>query len=174
MAEQDAIKAVQANIAAFNAGDAQKMAATLADNTVYEEMATQRRLQGKEAAVKLALEWRQAFPDAKGTIQRITASGNTVTAEILWEGTHKGTLTSPAGAIPATGKRVQMRAVQVTTVEGGKLKQTNHYFDLMTMLQQIGATPQQAGATAQQATTTAQQAGTTAKQQFGAASQKKS
>jgi hypothetical protein len=96
------------------------------------------------------MDWRQAFPDAKGTIQKITASGNTVTAEILWEGTHKGPLASLAGAIPATGKRVQMRAVQVATVQGGKLKQTNHYFDLMTMLQQIGATPQQAAATTQQ------------------------
>jgi hypothetical protein len=44
MAEQDAIKALRANIAAFNAGDAQKMAATMAANTVYEEMATQRRI----------------------------------------------------------------------------------------------------------------------------------
>ncbi|MBM3947715.1 MAG: ester cyclase [SAR202 cluster bacterium] len=164
MAEQDAIKTVQANIAAFNAGDAQKMAATTAENAVYEEMATQRRIQGRDATIQLAMEWRQAFPDAKGTIQRITASGNTVTAEIFWEGTHKGALPSPAGTIPATGKKVQMRAVQVTTVEGGKLKHTNHYFDLMTMLQQIGAAPQQTATTAQQAGATAQQAATTAKQ----------
>lgn len=157
------------------------MAATTAENAVYEEMATQRRTQGRDATVQLAMEWRQAFPDAKGTIQRITASGNTVTAEILWEGTHKGTLTSPAGAIPATGKRVQMRAVQVATVEAGKLKQTNHYFDLMTMLQQLGATPQQTGAAAQQAGTTAQQqaraatqqAGAATKQQFGTTPQKR-
>jgi limonene-1,2-epoxide hydrolase len=37
---------------------------------------------------------------------------------------------------------VKIPAVQVVTVEGGKIKEKRHYFDMMGMLQQLGAIPQ--------------------------------
>jgi steroid delta-isomerase-like uncharacterized protein len=151
MAEQESIRIVQENIAAFNAGDAARVGATLAENPIYQEFATQRTAKGKQSVVQATMQWKQAFPDATGTIERIVANGNTVAAEILWRGTHQGTLSGPAGAIPATGKQVQVRASQVITIEGGKLAQTNHYFDMATLLQQLGAWQQQQQQTAQQA-----------------------
>jgi len=34
------------------------------------------------------------------------------------------------------------RAAQIATIQGDKIKETHHYFDMMSLLQQIGAAPQ--------------------------------
>jgi predicted ester cyclase len=59
-------------------------------------------------------------------------------AEVLWEGTHTGLLKGPFGEIPATGKRGSVNAVQIFHFEGDKIRELRHYFDLMTVLNQIG------------------------------------
>jgi hypothetical protein len=42
--------------------------------------------------------------------------------------------------IPASNKSVEFPACQITQVEGAKVKRASHYFDMLTMLTQIGAT----------------------------------
>jgi steroid delta-isomerase-like uncharacterized protein len=139
MTQQDVTKVLRENIEAFNAGDWQRFKATLTQDSVYEEAGTQRRVQGADEIIRTDQEWRKVFPDAKGTIRNIFGSGNTVAAEITWEGTHRGDLEMPGNSIPASGKRVKLPASMVATVQGGKIKETRHYFDMVTMLQQVGA-----------------------------------
>jgi steroid delta-isomerase-like uncharacterized protein len=141
MAEQDVVKLAREEIDAFNAGDWQRFKTPLAADAIYQEPATQRRVQGPDQAVQISQAWREAFPDVKGTITNAMASGNTAVLEITWEGTQRGPLTSPSGTIPASGKRVSLPAVQVVTVQGNKIKETRHYFDMMSMMQQLGALP---------------------------------
>lgn len=141
MADQDVISLLRENLEAFSAGDMNRMEATVAEDGAYEELATQRSVKGRDEVVKIWTEWKQAFPDAKGTIQNIFASGNRAVVEILWEGTHTGDMMGPGGTIPASGKRIQQRASMVVTAEGNQLKEVHHYFDLMSLLQQIGAMP---------------------------------
>jgi steroid delta-isomerase-like uncharacterized protein len=138
----DLIKIARESIEAFNAGDWERMKAALTADSIEEEVATGRRMRGPQEIMQTAQGWKSAFPDAKGTITNAVASGNTVTQEITWEGTQTGPLEGPGGAIPASGKRVKVRAVQVLTYEGEKIKENHHYFDMMTMLQQMGALPQ--------------------------------
>ena len=142
MAEQDIISLVREYVEAFNVNDLNREGATLTDDSIYQELFTQSRVQGRDEVIKVEQEWKQAFPDAKGTIQSIIASGNQAAAEITWEGTHLGDLVAPGGTIPASGKRIQVQASLVFTSEGGKLKEIHHYADFMTFLQQIGAMPQ--------------------------------
>ena len=142
MAEQELIKIARDNIDAFNAGDWERFAANSTVDCVYDEVATQRRYQGPDQIVENGQEWKKAFPDATGTITSAIASGNTVTLEITWEGTHTGPLAGPAGTIPASGKRQTTRAAMVMTFEGDKIKENHQYFDVITLLQQIGAMPQ--------------------------------
>jgi len=47
----------------------------------------------------------------------------------------------PSGTIPPTDKAWNVRGAQVITVEGGKIRELHQYFDLLTILQQIGAAP---------------------------------
>jgi steroid delta-isomerase-like uncharacterized protein len=126
-------------IECYNAGDFDRLRSLLADDFFEEELATQRRLEGADARVEAAQGWKRAFPDEQGTITGAYTSGNTVAIEITWEGKHSGPLATPAGQeLPPSNKRVTVKSVQVIEVEDGKMKALRHYFDLMTLLQQIG------------------------------------
>ena len=143
MADQDIINLLQEQIDAQGAGDDNRLEATVTDDFVYNEFGTQRRVQGRQEWLNIWQEWRRVFPDVKGTIQNIIVSGNQVSAETTWDGTFQGDLASPGGTIPANGNRMEQFPVAfVATVEGGKLKEEHLYFDLQSLLQQLGATPQ--------------------------------
>ena len=67
-------------------------------------------------------------------------SGDTAVLELVWIGIHTGPLQTPTGTIPPSNKPIEMPACQVVQVESGKVKSASHYFDMLTMLTQIGAT----------------------------------
>jgi steroid delta-isomerase-like uncharacterized protein len=142
MAEQDILRVAQENIEAFDAGDWERQKATMTPDSIYQEFATQRRIQGVEQIIEANEGWRNAFPDAKGAVNKAVASGDTVTLEITWRGTNTGPMEGPSGAMPPSGKAVEVPAVMVLTFEGDKIRETHHYFDMMSLLQQIGAIPQ--------------------------------
>ena len=142
MTGQDLIKVARENIDAFNSGDWRRFEATLTADSVYDEVGTQQRMQGADARAKAWQAWKQAFPDVKGTVTNAFASDHAVTLEVTWEGTHTGPLTTPGGTIPASGRRQVTRAAMVSAFQGDKIKESRHYFDLMALLQQIGAAPQ--------------------------------
>jgi steroid delta-isomerase-like uncharacterized protein len=138
MSQQDMINLARENVEAYNAGDWHRLKAALAPNVIYDEVGGQRRLQGAGQFVEAHEGWKQAGPDSKGTITNAFASGNTVMIEVHWTGTQTG----PLGAIPPSGKSWSVRGAQVFTIEGGKIKELRQYFDMMTILQQMGAVPE--------------------------------
>ncbi len=142
MAVQDTIQVARENIEAFNASDWEGLKSTLTADSIYDEVATQRRIQGADQVVDAFKGWKQAMPDAKGTVTNAIASGNTATLEITWEGTQTGPMTGPGGTIPASGKRQVTRAAIISTIEGGRIRESHQYFDMMALLQQLGAAPQ--------------------------------
>ena len=105
-----------------------------------DEPATQRHLEGQEAILEANRGWREAFPDAHGQVERAIGGDGTVTLEITWEGTQTGPLHTPEGDIAPSGRHVVVKAAEVFEVEGDKIREAHHYFDMMGMLQQIGAT----------------------------------
>ena len=143
MADQDIIALLREQIDAYGAGDNDRMVATVTDDIIYNELGTGRRVEGRQEWLNIWEEWRRVFPDIKGTIQNIIASGNQVSAETTWDGTFQGDLASPGGTIPANGNRMEQFPVAFfVTVEEGKIKEESLYFDLQSLLQQLGATPQ--------------------------------
>jgi steroid delta-isomerase-like uncharacterized protein len=143
MTEQDIIKLAQEMIDAHMAHDNGRLGATVTDDFIYHEFGTQRNVRGRQAWLDIWQGWRQTFPDVKGAITHIFVSGNQALAETVWEGTFQGALATPGGPLPATGKRLEQFPVAfVYVVEGEKFKEVHLYFDLMSLLQQIGAMPQ--------------------------------
>ena len=142
MGEQDVIRLARDAVDAFNESDWDRSRAQLTANTVYNELGTQRSLKGSDEIIKALQGWKQAMPDVKGTVTNSVASGNTVTLEVTWRGTHTGPLESPAGTIPASGKSQTTRAAWILDYDGDKVKESRHYFDMVTFLTQIGAMPQ--------------------------------
>jgi steroid delta-isomerase-like uncharacterized protein len=137
----DAITALTDSIEAFNAGDWDGYADVMTDDVVYVELATHRRAEGIEANLEVFKAWKVAFPDATGTIANIFGNGDQAVAEIMWTGTHNGDMEGPDGAIPATGRQITMEASMHVWVRDGKIRESHQYFDLLTMLTQIGAVP---------------------------------
>jgi steroid delta-isomerase-like uncharacterized protein len=136
---EDLIQAAREEIEAFNAGDWDRLAAGATDDVVHEEPATGRRVQGKDALVELNRAWREAYPDATGTITDSFACGDRVALRITWEGTQSGPLALPGGGqLPPTGKRVTVQGCQLFRVVDGKIAESAHYFDLLGMMEQLG------------------------------------
>jgi steroid delta-isomerase-like uncharacterized protein len=147
MADQDLIDVAREEVDAFTQGDWDRFRELHTPDVVYDEVATGRRLEGIEDAIEVNRSWKEAFPDAKGTVGNISASGNTVTVEITWEGTQSGPMEGPAGELPPSNRRATVRAVQVLDFADGRIKENRHYFDSLGMFAQLGAF-EQAGAAA--------------------------
>ena len=140
---QSAEDVARESIECYNAGDFARLRSLLADNFYEEELATQRRLEGADARIEAAQSWKHAFPDEQGSITGAYTSGNTVAIELTWEGTQSGPMATPDGQeLPASNKHITVKSVEVIEVEDGKIKVLRHYFDLLTLLQQIGAMDQ--------------------------------
>jgi steroid delta-isomerase-like uncharacterized protein len=141
LSTDEIVKLARKQVDAFNTGDWEQMQAMLASDSHYDELGTQRKIEGSEKIVELFKGWKTAFPDAVGTVTSSVASGNTAALEVTWKGTHTGPLETAEGTIPASGKSQETPAAFFLTFEGDKVKESRHYFDSMTLLKQIGAQP---------------------------------
>lgn len=138
MSQQALVDAAKASVMAYNDKNWDAANKSLASDVTYDEVATQRTLKGTADVLKAWKGWGEAFPDSKASFDGAHVSGNTVFLELTWRGTQTGTLHAPAGTIPATNKKIEMRAIQVVDVADGKARSIRHYFDMATMLQQLG------------------------------------
>src|SRR5205814_9060730 len=86
------VKIAREQVAAFNSGDWERLQAGLAADCRYDELGTARTIAGPEQIVELFKGWKQAFPDAVGTVTSAVASGDMVALEVTWNGTHTGPL----------------------------------------------------------------------------------
>jgi steroid delta-isomerase-like uncharacterized protein len=88
----------------------------------------------KAVADRYLQQWR-GFPDFTVRVRRIVAEGeNYVVTENEWRGTHRG----PFFGISATGKKAKIRACVLWEFRGSRLRSESVYYDLATVLTQIG------------------------------------
>jgi steroid delta-isomerase-like uncharacterized protein len=132
------IEIAKAAVTAYNEKDWNKIRDLLAIDAVYDEKATSRRLEGPGQIIEALQGWAQAFPDSKGSFIREFASDDTAVLELVWIGVHTGPLQTPTGAIPASNKPIEVPACELFRVEGKKIRTMSHYFDMVTLLKQIG------------------------------------
>jgi len=141
----DALQVGAAFVAAFNDHDESRIRELNAENAVFEAPGDV-HVEGREATTQYAMAWLNAFPDARLNVKNEFASGDWVVQEFIFEGTHEGTLSGPAGEIPATHRRLNGRGVQIFRVEGDAVVDTRLYFDQVQVLTQLGLMPEPAEA----------------------------
>ena len=132
---------IKKHLADYSASKWTDYKAALAADVTYEEMSTRQPVKGPEEYVKSVQRWKTAFPDLKATVTSGAVSGDKVFVEVEWDGTHTGPFAGPFGTIPATNKRGQVKAALLFTVKNGKIIESKHYFDLLTVLIQLGIAP---------------------------------
>ena len=142
LSAEQLVKIAREQIDAFNHGDWERLRAGLTADARYDELGTQRKVEGPEKIVELYEGWKRAFPDVVGTVTSAFGNGNLAAVEVTWKGTHTGPLETAKGTIPASGKRQDTPSAFVFTFEGDKIKESRLYFDSMTLLKQIGAQPE--------------------------------
>jgi steroid delta-isomerase-like uncharacterized protein len=137
----DAAAVADRLLQAFNDADWGTFRAVLADDAVYVEAGTGRRIEGADAYLALCQGWKEALPDVRGTVERVLADGGTVAQEVTWRGTHTGPLPTPDGIVPASGAGVSVAATLWTSVRGDTVAEVHHHLDVLMLLTQIGALP---------------------------------
>ena len=77
-----------------------------------------------------------SFPDVHITIEEMIAEGDKVALRWSFRGTDRGTYQD----IPATGKTVDWKGIDIYTVADGKITTMVREADSLSVLQQLGAT----------------------------------
>jgi steroid delta-isomerase-like uncharacterized protein len=80
---------------------------------------------------------RTAFPDMKVSLETAVQEGDTIAFAYTLTGTHTG----PLMGIPATGKKVEIRGLQISKFRDGKMTERWGSSDELGLLKQIGAIP---------------------------------
>ena len=122
---------------AFNEGDWDAFRDQIADDVVYVESGTGRRIEGAESYIALCQGWRRALPDVRGVVLRELADGPVTAQEVAWSGTHDGPLPTPNGDIPATGRPVSLEATLWVEVRDDAVAEVHHHLDVMALMAQI-------------------------------------
>lgn len=143
-ANSDAARIVAENNAAFNSRNLDAGAAMLTTDAVLHDLATGAKLVGPNGLRQYWQAWHTAFPDGKidDSSVKVTHDG-TVVNEFVARGTHSGPLMGPGGQqLPPTGRRIESHFCVISSVRGGKIASSRVYYDMVSLLAQLGvATP---------------------------------
>lgn len=93
----------------------------------------------REELKQAVLGVRAAFPDIKPELLEILAEGDLVSVRVEAEGTHTG---EPFNGIPPRGKNMRWQEIHIFRCQSGKIVEHWGVFDLLGILQQLGAIPQ--------------------------------
>jgi predicted ester cyclase len=136
-----ALQAIEQFYAAFNAQDHDGCRAVLdraaADGFEYRGPTGVLNKPNEIMDQVIAPFWR-AFPDGVIETVQATDGGDTAAVEHRYSGTHTGTLATPEGDVPTTGRRLAFDAVTVATVRGQAIRSWHGYYDQMAIAAQLG------------------------------------
>jgi len=134
---------------AWNERNFDQMAESMAPDGQIIIVGSGETYQGPDGARRYNTMWADGFPDGSITIDRIIATDESVVVEFTGRGTHTGTLATPMGSIPATGRSVTLQLCDVLEFSNDKVLSQHTYFDSGSLMAQLGLTAEQAATTTQ-------------------------
>ena len=140
---------VERGMQAFNAHDLEAVARDAAPDIVGTAPGGI-KLTGPQAVKEYNQGFITAFPDARVDAKKIIVQGRTVVVEGVFSGTNNGTLKTPMGDVPATGRKVSGEFIQIFEIDRGLVKRNHLMYDQVDLMTQLGMAPapQPAGAKA--------------------------
>lgn len=120
---------------AINAGDDTVLDELLAADYVNHDMPAP--APGPAGFKQVIGQFRAAFPDMRVTIEDEFADGDLAGTRGRFTGTHRGDFMG----IPASGKPIDVKYIDLWRVRGGKLAENWVQMDTAGLMRQIGATP---------------------------------
>ncbi|MBI3242949.1 MAG: ester cyclase [Chloroflexi bacterium] len=119
---------------AWNAHDADGVAAFYAPDYEEVDVAQAAPQHGPDAVRRIMLYYLRAFPDLQITLDDLIVNGNRAVMVWTWHGTQQGRVMN----IPPTGRRVCVRGTSVLTIEGGQIRRGIRIWDVAGLLRSVG------------------------------------
>ena len=120
---------------AENSQDVDKFASFYADDCVWEDVALGLVNRGKKEVKAYFKTMFVAIPDLRFEVQSVFVEGDWGVCEWLMTGTQAGDF---PGLPSAVGKSFSVRGVSVIQLQNGKISRNSDYWNLATLLQQVG------------------------------------
>jgi steroid delta-isomerase-like uncharacterized protein len=127
--------------------DSEAVARLYASDAVAYDPMYPEPLRGREAIVKDSDGFFSAFPDLRFEIvSMIEKDDRSGAGEVRLTGTHTGPLESPTGEIiPPTNKKIDLKGgAFVKLNDRGEIVEERRYYDVATVLRQLGVMPEPA------------------------------
>jgi steroid delta-isomerase-like uncharacterized protein len=129
----------------YNAGDLDACMELYAEDAV--QLMHDGLFEGRSAIHARLARDLEACPDATYTVKSFVEAGDTFADEWTFTGTQTGAFRLPDGTeFPPTGKRVEIKGMELVEVRDGKIVVDNLYYDSMAFLTQFGLVPEGAAA----------------------------
>ena len=142
MATHDYAAIARATYEAFNKHDFDRALEGVSDDVEIELYPQGLSFHGREGMRQMMQYHKAPWPD--GTVEVVSqlAGEDGVTNECLYHATHTQPLPMPDGsALPPTGKRLELRFIEVWRYKDGQLVSLHNYGDNLPLLQQLGVIP---------------------------------
>ena len=133
---------------AWNERDFDRGAALVTADADLVEVPTGETFRGPEGSREEAKKWAEALPDGRVEVRQAIGAANAAVLECRIRGTNTGPFATPTGDVPATGREVDFEFCTILQIEAGKITGVRHYYDVATIMRQLGLMPETAGATA--------------------------
>jgi len=108
-----------------------------AKDGIYEDVAGNTLVKGRENIKKLLKETTSAIPDFNIKLLKWFSSGNKVACQWIMKGTQTGNM----GDIPASGKSFSVRGASIALIKDGEIIRWTDYYDSFSFLKQLGVIP---------------------------------
>ena len=131
---------IERGLTAFNAHDLEALARDSAPDIVATAPGGV-KLSGPQAVKEYNQNFLTAFPDARIDAKQIIVQGRIVVVEGVFNGTNTGTLKTPMGDVPATGRKVSGEFIQIFEIDRGLVKRDHLMYDQVDLMTQLGMAP---------------------------------
>jgi steroid delta-isomerase-like uncharacterized protein len=132
---------------AFNARDFDRARQLMSDDIEFIDVASGQTARGHDGVIEYVQGWFGAFPDMQLETRALVADESYAAGEFVGRGTHNGTLPTPGGEVPATGRKLDERFVWFADIADGKITGVRDYYNAMAVMMQLGLMPEPAAAT---------------------------
>jgi steroid delta-isomerase-like uncharacterized protein len=140
MSKQNNIAATERLGNAINSGNLNALHEVFASTVVDRDPASDQG-RGPEGFIHFFTGFRAAFPDLNIAVEQLVADDDNVAITYTITGTHQGDFLG----VPATGRQIKARGVQIARFQNGLIVERWGSSDQLGILQQIGVNPIAAG-----------------------------
>ncbi|UKT64081.1 ester cyclase [Pedobacter mucosus] len=135
MSKQDNIEVQKKFGEAANSGDFEKFNELVAEDSIDHDPAPGQK-SGPEGYADFFSTMHKAFPDLKIAVEQMVADEENIAFAYTLTGTHQGEFMG----IPATGKTISARGMQISKFKDGKMTERWGSTDELGILKQLGKT----------------------------------